>query len=67
MQQIKNIKLINEIDKSLRKGPVIKKKGNKENNIAGKLQKKNFSLTELKVIYLIIDIYDYINLLNNYN
>lgn len=30
-----NIKLINETDKSLRKGPVIKKKGNNENNIIG--------------------------------
>ena len=29
--------LINEIDKSLKKGPVIKKKGIKENKIAGKL------------------------------
>ncbi len=28
--------LINEIDKSGKKGPVIKKKGIKENNIAGK-------------------------------
>ena len=29
--------LINEMDKSLKKGPVIKKKGSKENNISGKL------------------------------
>ena len=50
MQYIKNNKLINEIDKSLKKGPVIKKKGINENNITGKLQKMNFSFTELKVI-----------------
>ena len=31
------IKLINETDKSLRKGPVIKKNGIKENRITGKL------------------------------
>ena len=31
MQYIKKDKLINEIDKSLKKGPVIKKSGNKEN------------------------------------
>jgi hypothetical protein len=29
--------LINEIDKSLKKGPVIKKKGNKENKTIGNL------------------------------
>jgi len=32
-----NNKLIIEIDKSLKNGPVIKKKGIKENNIIGKL------------------------------
>ena len=36
-QQIKNNTLINEIDKSLRKGPVIKKIGNKENKKTGML------------------------------
>ena len=30
-----NIRLINEIDKSLKKGPVIRKIGIKENNIIG--------------------------------
>tara|TARA_B100000674_G_scaffold256255_1_gene211271 strand:+ start:887 stop:988 length:102 start_codon:yes stop_codon:yes gene_type:complete len=30
-----NIRLINEIEKSLKKGPVIRKRGVKENNIIG--------------------------------
>ena len=36
-QYDRNIKLINEIAKSLRKGPVIKKKGIKENKKTGKV------------------------------
>tara|TARA_Y100000768_G_C23852965_1_gene621924 strand:+ start:215 stop:343 length:129 start_codon:yes stop_codon:yes gene_type:complete len=39
-----------ETDKSLKNGPVIKKNGIKENNIAGTLKKIIFSLTELNVI-----------------
>ena len=42
--------LIVEIEKSLKKGPVIKKKGIKENNITGILKKKIFSLVELNII-----------------
>lgn len=49
-QYIKNNKLISETDKSLKKGPVIKKKGIKENKITGKLNKINFSIFELNFI-----------------
>lgn len=49
--------LINEIDKSLKKGPVIKKKGISENSAAGMLWNINFSFMELKIIDLrIVDI-----------
>ena len=67
MQYIKNNMLIIDIDKSLRKGPVIKKKGIKENNITGRLWKINFSFLELNDIYLIININDYLDKKNNYN
>lgn len=50
MQYIINNRLIREIDKSLKKGPVIKKKGNNENRIVGILKKISFCLIELKVI-----------------
>ena len=50
MQQVKNNKLINETEKSLKKGPVIRKKGIKANNITGILQKTNLSITDLKII-----------------
>ena len=43
---------MSEVDRSLRKGPVIKKSGNKENNITGKLQNMNFSFLELNAIKL---------------
>ena len=49
-QKIKNNKLINETAKSLKKGPVIKKNGIKENNKTGKLKNINFSFAELKYI-----------------
>lgn len=49
-QYIKNNKLISETDKSLKKGPVIKKKGINENKITGKLNKINFSMFELNFI-----------------
>lgn len=50
MQYIINKILISEIAKSLKKGPVIKKKGVKENKITGILKNINFSFLELKVI-----------------
>ena len=50
MQYIINNKLISEIAKSLKKGPVIKKKGNNENKIIGILKNIYFSFIELKVI-----------------
>ena len=50
MQYIKNNKLIDETDKSLKNGPVIKNNGIKENNKVGILKKRYFSSEELKII-----------------
>ena len=41
---------INETAKSLRKGPVIRRKGIKENKITGKVKNIFFSIIELKII-----------------
>ena len=44
---------INETDRSLKNGPVIKKKGIKLNKTKGSSKKNCFSLTELKIIKFI--------------
>ena len=47
MQKAKKNILIRDIDKSLKNGPVIRKKGNKQNNKAGILIKNNNSAFDL--------------------
>ena len=64
-QYIKYIKAINEIDKSLKKGPVIKKIGIKQNKVTGKLKNISFSVKELNFINYILK--TFVNYLPYYN